>query len=193
MGDRVERPQDSDLSWLVSKSGDQKKYRQGQLWHCRSDRKQIGIAEIMSRRDTMRDPFFSGILLEIERTLHQADRLSTARGLTLTDSNVRSLLVRAINEAKGKTAKSSAGAVASAKDLFLAEALQQLALVRAAIVEAVAQDDGLVAHVPLPAADWIASLEAIKDSCAIRTGSEPGSRGYLEFLRSFITQTVGAR
>lgn len=142
MGDRVELPQDSDSSWLVSESDDQKKYRQGQLWQCRSDRKQVGIAKIMSRRDTMRDPRFSGILLEIERTLHEADRLSTARGLTLTDSNIRSLLVRAINEAKGKTAKSSVGATAPAKDLFLAEALQQPALVRAAIVEAVAQDDG---------------------------------------------------
>ncbi|MBI4624787.1 MAG: hypothetical protein HY736_16415 [Verrucomicrobia bacterium] len=55
----------------------------------------------MSRRDTMRDPCYSGILLEIGRKLHEADRLAVARGLALTHSNIRSLLVRAINEANG--------------------------------------------------------------------------------------------
>ena len=133
----------------------------------------------------MRDPRYSGILLEIERTLHEADRLASARGLTLTDSNIRSLLVRAINEAKGKTAK-PAGGTASDKDRFLAEALLQLAAVRAAIIEERDLPDGTVQQIPLPAADWIASLEAIKDSCAVRTGQEPGSRGYLEFLRGFM-------
>ena len=83
----------------------------------------------MSRRDMMRDPRYAGILLEIERKLHEADRLADARGLTLTDSNIRSLLVRAINDAKGKTAK-SAEAAGSDKDRYLAEALLQLAAVR---------------------------------------------------------------
>lgn len=145
----------------------------------------------MNQRDTMRDPRYSGILLEIERTLHKADHLAVGRGLTLTDSNIRSLLVRAINDAKGKTAKSSANAAAD-KDRFIAEALQQLTDVRAAIVEERDQPDGSVQQGPLPAADWIASLEAIKDSCEVRTGREPGSRGYLEFLRGFMKQVAGS-
>lgn len=132
----------------------------------------------------MRDPRYSGILLEIERKLHEADRLATARGLTLTDSSIRSLLVRAINDAKGKVAKSAEDA-ASDKDRLLAEALRQLAAVRAAIIEERDRPDGTIQQIPLPAADWIASLEAIKDSCAVHTGREPGSRGYLEFLRGF--------
>ena len=137
----------------------------------------------------MRDPRYSGILLEIERKVHEADRLAVARGLTLTDSNVRSLLVRAINDAKGKTAKSADNA-ASDKDRLLVEALQQLAAVRAAIVVERDRPDGTFQRSPLPAADWIAALEAIKDSCAVRTGREPGSRGYLEFLRGFIRDTA---
>ncbi len=140
----------------------------------------------------MGDPRFAGILYEIERTLHEADRLAVARSLPLTDSNIRSLLIRAINEAKGKSAKSGANA-ASGKDRFLAETLQQLAGVRAAIVEELPQPDGSVQRQPLPAADWIESLEAIKDSCAVRTGGEPGSRGYLEFLREFMADTAGAQ
>jgi hypothetical protein len=139
----------------------------------------------------MRDPRYSGILLEIERKLHEADRLATARGLTLTDSNIRSLLVRAINDAKGKTAKPAEGVV-SDKDRFLSEAQQQLVAVRTDIVEERDRDDGTVERRPLPAADWIAALEAIKDSCAVRTGREPGSRGYLEFLRGFLKDAGAA-
>jgi hypothetical protein len=104
--------------------------------------------------------------------------LAAARGLTLTDSNVRSVLVRAVNEAKGKTAKSAEPA-SSDKDRLLTEALHQLAAVRGAIVEEQDRPDGSLERRPLPAGDWIAALETIKDSCALRTGREPGSRGYL--------------
>ena len=140
----------------------------------------------------MRDPRYSEIMLEIERKLHEADCLAVARGLKLTDSNIRSLLIRAINDAKSKAEKSAEKAV-SDKDRFLAEALQQLAAVRTVIVEERDQPDGSVQRRPLLAADWIASLEAIKDSCAVRTGREPGSRGYLEFLRDFLKDAAGAQ
>lgn len=139
----------------------------------------------MSRNDTMRDPRYSSVLLEIERSLHEADHLASVRGLTLTDSNIRSLLVRAINDAKGKTAR-SVDVPASDKDRLLAEAQQKLAAVRAAVVEERVRPDGTVERRPSAAADWIAALEAIKASAAVRTGPEPGSRGYLEFLRGFI-------
>ncbi len=140
----------------------------------------------------MRDPRYTGVLLEIERTLHEADCLATTRGLTLTDSNIRSLLVRAINEAKGKVAK-VADNVAAEKDRLLLEVQQQLAAVRAAIVVERDLPDGSIQRHPLPAADWIASLERIKSSCAVRTGGEPGSRGYLEFLRDFLKDSTGIR
>jgi hypothetical protein len=146
----------------------------------------------MSRNDTMRDPRYALILLQIERCLHDTDKLAATRGLTLTDSNIRSLLVRAINEAKGKTAKSVETAM-SDKDRFLAEALPRLVAVRGAIFEAQDQPDGSIEHRPLPSADWIAALEAIRDSCALRTGREPGSRGYLEFVRGFLAKTAGSR
>jgi len=133
----------------------------------------------------MRDPRFSNIHYAIESKLHEVDCLAGTRGVALTDSAVRSLLVRCINEAKGKVAKSTA---ASDKDRFLAEALQQLALVRASIMEEWPRSDGSVELRPLPTVDWIASLEAIKDSCSVRTGSEPGSRSYLDFLKGFIEQ-----
>ncbi len=139
----------------------------------------------MSRHDTMRDPRFSGILYAIESQLHATDRLAATRGLALTDSNVRSLLVRAGNEAKGKSPKADTPA-SSEKDRFLAEAQRELTAVRATIFEERDRLDGSVERRPLPAADWIAALEAIKDSCAVRTGREPGSRGYLDYVREFL-------
>ena len=116
----------------------------------------------MNHRDTMRDPRYAGILLVIERQLTASDRLAATRGLTLTDSNIRSLLVRAFNEAKGKAAKADASA-SSDKDRFLAEAQRELTAVRATIIEERDQPDGSVERRPLPAAEWLAALEAIKD------------------------------
>ena len=143
----------------------------------------------MSRNDAMRDPFYAPILFAIERKLFEADRLAASRGIALTDSAIRSLLVRAINEAQGKTAKSAPGS--SPKDRFLLEALAQLASVRAAIEVADADTEltpkGVSAETKsLSAAEWIIALDAVKSSCALRTTSEPGSRGYLDFLPSFI-------
>ncbi len=146
----------------------------------------------MSRHDTMRDPRYAPILLHIERCLHDTDKSATARGLTLTDSNVRSLLVRAVNEAKGKTAKSAETAT-SDKDRLLAEAVHQLAAVRGALVEEGDRPDGAVERRPLPAGDWIAALETIKHSCALRTGHEPGSRGYLGYVRTFLENMAKPR
>jgi hypothetical protein len=143
----------------------------------------------MSRNDAMRDPFYAPILYSIERKLFEADRLAALRGIVLTDSAIRSLLVRAINEAQGKPAKTAPGS--SPKDQFLHEAFGQLALVRAAI-EVADEDTELTSEgVPaapqsLPAAEWIVALETVKSSCALRTTSAPGSRGYLDFLPSFF-------
>ena len=146
----------------------------------------------MSRQDPMRDPRYSGILYAIESKLDDADRLAATRGLTLTDSNIRSSLIRAVNQARGKAAK-SAGVAESDKDRFLDEVSRELASVRAAIVEESDRPDCSVERRPLPTADWIAALEAIKDSCEVRATAQPGSRGYLEFLRIFITRAGKSR
>lgn len=138
----------------------------------------------MSRHDTMRDPRFAGILHAIESQLHATDRLVAARGLALTDSNVRSLLIRASNEARGKPVKADTSS--SEKDRLLADAQRELTAVRAGIVEERNLPDGSVERGPLATADWIAALEAIKESCALRTGREPGSRAYLDFVGEFL-------
>jgi hypothetical protein len=138
----------------------------------------------MPRNDAMRDPFFAPILFKIETVLGETDQRAKAQGLTLSDSAIRSLLVRAANEARGKPAKTSA---TSPKDLLLADAVARLAAVRSELVVTTSDDAvDTPPTEPLPTADWLLSLDATKRSCEFRTTSEPGSRGYLDFLEGFL-------
>lgn len=143
----------------------------------------------MSRNDAMRDPFYAPVIFAIESKIHEADRLAAARGIVLSDSAIRSLLVRAINEARGKPAKSAPGA--SAKDQLIGEIPAQLASVRAGFKIGQSSLDGTPEDtVPLPVGDWILALEAVKNSCAIRTTGAPGSRGYLDYVGQFIQEAT---
>lgn len=146
----------------------------------------------MRHGDLMKDPFYAGILFAIESKIHEGDRLAASRGITLTDSNIRSLLIKTIHAAGGKLPQ-SIPASAGAKDQFLEEFLHQLIAAKNSVVEGQEMLDGTLEESPLPSTDWIKALEAAKESCAIRTGDEPGSRGYLDFLADFIPQADGRK
>ncbi|MCK9589108.1 MAG: hypothetical protein WC076_08895 [Terrimicrobiaceae bacterium] len=146
----------------------------------------------MRSRDLMKDPFYAGILFAIESKIHEGDRLAASRGITLTDSNIRSLLIKTVHAARGKLPQ-SVPASAGAKDQFLAEFLHQLIAAKDSVMERQELPDGTLEESPLPCTDWIKALEAAKESCAIRTGDEPGSRGYLDFLADFIPQAGGRK
>jgi len=135
--------------------------------------------------DVMKDPFYANILFAVESKLHEADLLAQRRGFTLTDSAIRSLLVRAVNAAKDRP-PAAVSSAAGAKDKFLAEVLDQLGAVRAAIREQRSRPDGSTEEIPLAGADWVVALECLSDSCELRTGSQPGSRKYLDYLGDFI-------
>lgn len=144
----------------------------------------------MARNDAMRDPFLAPVLLRIETVLHETDREAQGHGLTLTDSAVRSVVVRAVNEARGKPAKVAA---VSPKDRLLADAVARLAAMRTDLL--VVEDGGGQAErvetaAPLSVADWLLALDAVKQSCETRTTSEPGSRGYLDFLGGFLRDAM---
>lgn len=56
------------------------------------------VSQIMKRYGGVRkDPFYANILFAVESKLHEADLLAQRRGFTLTDSAIRSLLVRAVS------------------------------------------------------------------------------------------------
>ena len=144
----------------------------------------------MRHHDLMKDPFYASILFAIESNIDELERLAAAQGILLTDSNVRSLLVKAIHAANGKPPKSIQGPV-GAKEKFVAGKLLELIAVKESLAEQNGFPDGSIKKNPISQADWIKSLEAVKESCAIRTADEPGSRNYLEFLRDFIRRAKG--
>jgi hypothetical protein len=140
----------------------------------------------MRHGDVMKDPFYAGILYEIERRLHEADQLGAKRGIKLTDSQVRSVLVKAVNTARGRPPKPAASP-SGGKEQLLLELGEQLQAVRANILVQEAGPVGPVgAEMPLPTADWVIALEVVRESCELHSGREAGSRGYLDYLRGFL-------
>lgn len=135
----------------------------------------------------MKDPFLATIMYAIEHTIHEADAKAQSRGLRLTDSNIRSLYVKGSNVFSGKP-KPILPSDAGAKELFLAEVLDQLIDLQDAVAEETRGPDGSVHENPIRPADWVMAYQACKSSCSIHTRKEPGLRGYLDFLHGFIAK-----
>jgi len=158
---------------------------------CHAEKSPV-LPTFMRQHDLMKDPFYAAIIFAVESKIHEVDRLAASGGINLTDSNIRSLLVKAVHAAEGKPPP-PATASAGAKDKFLREFLHELIAVKDTIAEGKESLDGTIEKRPIALADWIESMKAIKESCSIRTGGEPGSRDYLEFLAGFIEQAGGRK
>ena len=144
----------------------------------------IGLIQNMAHLDLMKNPFYAGIMFEIERKIAEGDRLARARGFVLTDSQVISLLTKVAGAAEGKPVKT--GEASSARDQFLAELRQQLAAVRDTLSVHGEAADGSPTESALPAADWLAALKCVLESTRLRKAATPGSRDYLDFLVTFV-------
>ncbi len=143
----------------------------------------------MGKHRLMQDPFYAQILFAIERRIQLADVAAAKHGLACTDSIVRSALVQAANTAKGRP-PAPVPATAPAKERLPAELTAAILLARAdlQIVEPAA--DGSTVVKPLPTGQWVDSLQAVRESCAIRGDGKPGSRAYLDYLREFMAKAV---
>lgn len=139
----------------------------------------------MSKHDLMKDPFYAQILYAIESRIHSVDQAGAGRGVVFTDSLIRSALVRAINTAKGRP-PAPVPPTAADKERRPAELAAELGTVRSEIMIGIPQDDGSVVEEPLPAAEWVNALLAVRESCELRGDGRPGSRCYLDFLNEFI-------
>ena len=136
----------------------------------------------------MKDPFYAGIIFEIERKIAEGDRLARTRGIVLTDSQVISMLTKVAGAAGGKPAKTVEPN--SPREQFLAELRQQVAAVRETISVSEETADGSITESALPAADWLAALKCVLESARLRKGTTPGSRDYLDFLDAFIEDSA---
>ena len=145
---------------------------------------------VMSHIDLMTNPFYAAIMYSIESRIHAADQLVTTRGLALTDSQVRSALVRTINTAKGRP-PAPVPPSAAEKERLPADLAIRIGAARSDVAVEDPQPDGSVIEKPLPTADWLKALLAVRESCELRGDGRPGSRAYLDFLKDFIGQTRG--
>jgi len=142
----------------------------------------------MSHRDLMKNPLYAGIMYAIENRIHAFDQSVANRGLALTDSQVRSALVRTINAAKGRPPAPLPPSAAE-KDRLPADLALEVEAARSDLAIGDPQPDGSVVEKSLPTADWIKALLAVRESCELRGDGRPGSRAYLDFLKGFIEQT----
>lgn len=127
----------------------------------------------MNLTNLMKDPFYSRIMYPIEHEIHRLDANFKSNGFTMTDSVVKSVYRKLINEAKGKEPKFK-------EKLKLRETCQKEAYISLMRVKDKIISDGISAK------DWCLSLRCVEDSLKTRTSDEPGCRYYLDFLERFI-------
>ena len=136
----------------------------------------------MNSADVMRDPFYVPILHYIESAIYLADREAESKGMRLTDSQVRSILVKARKRAEGGQPKLDEG---NARDAILAELYRSITHGPQAL--RVNNEKGPDEDLPLQF--WLLSLKTVEDSVRARNPGA-GSRGYLDFLRGWLPLPV---
>ena len=139
--------------------------------------------------DRMKDPFYSGLLFKIEQMICVADDEAKSQGLELTDSQVRSAIVKARKKMEGENPNIPE---ATERDRILAMLIDGLFQAPDDILEKIPGADGTVEEEPLRISEWIKALETVEDSVKTRKSNIPGSRDYLNFVHRFIQQAEDA-
>jgi len=139
--------------------------------------------------DRMKDPFYAGLLFKIEQMICQVDDEAKSQGLELTDSQIRSALVKARKKVEGEDPDIPE---ATERDRILAVLIDGLFQAPDDIMEQIPGADGTVEEEPLRLSEWIKALETVEDSVKTRKSNIPGSRDYLNFVHRFIQQAEDA-
>lgn len=137
----------------------------------------------MNKAHLMNDPFFAGIMFNIESTIHDADRAAAAAGMELKDSHIKSCLSKVKTFAKGRRPKAEPKTEREKLILELAESIDKL---RPEIRESSDPEKEFRDATPISTADWFSAVKAVEDSLKNHTMS--GTRYYLNFLIGFIAE-----
>ena len=134
----------------------------------------------MNTTDIMKDPFFAPILFEIERRILTCVHSARVAGIEINDSQIRSTL--------NKVRKTSEGG----KPQIPNESPREKALVglHGDLLKARAgfmSEDSEGHREPLSTREWTLCIRTIEDSIQ-RYSTGSGSRGYQDFLESFIAK-----
>ncbi|RYD81929.1 MAG: hypothetical protein EOP84_10230 [Verrucomicrobiaceae bacterium] len=132
----------------------------------------------MNTTNLMNDPFYVPILFAIERRIGDADAEAKQEGISLTDSQVRSVLnrVRKSTNVPDLTA-------GTRRDQILAKLQKDLGELGPSLYE----ESILGSQFPLSTTDWHLSLRCVEDSIKLRS-SGSGSRQYLDYVGDFLMQ-----
>jgi hypothetical protein len=139
----------------------------------------------MNTTDIMKNPAFSPILFEIERRIHASVHLAKADGIDLNDSQIRSILNKVRKTAEGGKPQIPE---TSPRDKALAGLYRELIEAR----KNIQMEDMTGQREALPTRPWTLCLRTIEDSIQ-RYSTGPGSRGYQDFLASFISKAGKAK
>ena len=137
----------------------------------------------------MKDPFYAGLLFKIEQIICQVDDEAKRQGLELTDSQIRSALVKARKKVAGEDPDIPE---ATERDKILAMLIDGLFQAPDDIMEQILGADGTMEEEPLRLSEWIKALETVEDSVKTRKSNIPGSRDYLNFVHRFVQQAKEA-
>lgn len=131
----------------------------------------------------MNDPYYAELLFQIEQLICQADDDAQSKGLQLTDSQVRSAILKAQKKVQGAEPGIPE---TNERERLLAALIDRIYQAPDGMVKRVLTEAGGMAEEPLPLADWAQALETVADSIKTRKSDLPGSRDYLGFLHGFI-------
>jgi len=136
----------------------------------------------------MKDPYYAGLLFQIEQMICEADDEAKCMGLQLTDSQVRSAMLKAQRKVRGEEPVISE---TNEREKILSALIDSIYQAPDYIMKRTMTDDGAEEEEPLPISDWRKALETVAGSIQTRRSNVPGSRCYLDFLHGFIGKTWG--
>lgn len=141
--------------------------------------------------DRMKDPFYVGLLFQIESIICRADDDAKTKGLQLTDSQVKSALIKTQKKLQGGDPDIPE---TNERERLLAGLIERLIQAGSSSrVEHSANGDGRAEDGAPSTSDWAKALETVEDSLKTRKSNVPGSRDYLDFVHGFIGQAKGMR
>lgn len=135
----------------------------------------------------MKDPFYTQMIFAIEKMIYADDETARIEGFHLTDSQIRSVLIKAEKLARGESPKL---AEVSPRDALLAELARTISHPPAGMMEEIDKPDGTTELLPLEISEWVKAIEAVQGSIEIRRSLTTGSRDYLDYLKAFIGQIL---
>lgn len=133
--------------------------------------------------DRMQDPFYAGLIFQIESRICHADAHAKSENIALTDSQVRSAILKARRMALGATPKISGS---NERERILAALIDNINRAPKSFRVQMESETGEPIEEPLPVSFWADALETVAESIETRRSDFPGSRDYLDFLHEFI-------